>query len=268
MNDAMVICGDSAAVLATLDSKSVQLCVTSPPYDDLRTYNGHSWHFMATAQELWRVLCDGGVVCWNVNDATVNGSETLTSFKQAIAFVNLGFRLHDTMIWHKPNFSNPSSNRYHQLFEYIFVLSKGAPRVFNPIKDKPNKYPNGPWGKNTFRKPTGEMEERPFKPAEPFGMRGNVWSGNTVGQENGARSLPHPAMMPKWLARDLILSWSDAGDTVLDPFLGSGTTLFAALALKRKAIGVDVSEEYIALVRTQLEAAVKPQEQTLLAGIL
>jgi DNA modification methylase len=250
-----VIHGDSVEVLCGFADGAFQLCVTSPPYDDLRTYGGHSWDFEGTARELYRTICDGGIVCWNVGDAVVNGSETLSSFKQAIFFKEqCGFLVHDTMIWHKPNFSNPSSTRYHQLFEYIFILTKGKPRCFNPIKDKPNKYPNGPWGKNTFRKANGEMGERAFKPAKPFGMRGNVWSGNTVGQENGCRALKHPAQMPKWLARDLIISWSNEGDHVVDPFSGSGTTAMQAIALKRKATSIDSNLEYVNLMRSLLVA--------------
>lgn len=244
------ICGDCVVVMRnSLPNNCVQLTVTSPPYDNLRSYNGHCrWDFQILAKEIYRATCIGGVVCWNCGDATIKGSETMSSFKQAIFFVEqCGFNLHDTMIWNKPNFSNPSSNRYHQLFEYVFVLSKGRPKTFNPIKDKPNKYPHGPWGKNTFRTPDGEMKERKFKPAAPFGMRGNVWSGNTTGQENGCRSLPHPAMMPKWLAQDLILSWSNPGDMVLDPMCGSGTTCKEAEKLGRNSIGIDTNEEYMNL---------------------
>lgn len=238
---------DSVEALKTLPSNSVQLTVTSPPYDKLRTYrNGSDWDFECTANELFRVTCDGGIVCWNVGDSVVDGSETLTSFRQAIYFKDVcGFRVHDTMIWHKPNFSNPSSTRYHQLFEYVFVLSKGSPRTFNPIKDKKNKYPNGPWGKNTYRLRNGDMKVRAFNPAEEFGMRGNVWRGNTVGQESPLK-VKHPAMMPFWLASDLIRSWSNEGDLVVDPFAGSGTTGRAALRLGRKAWLNDTDASHMA----------------------
>lgn len=242
-----ILQGDSRDQLITLESESVQCVVTSPPYDNLRTYNGCNWDFEATAVELQRVLCRGGVICWNVGDAVVNGSETLTSFRQALWFNEIGFRVHDTMIWHKPNFSNPEKVRYHQLFEYVFILSKGAPRVFNPIKDKPNKYPNGPWGKNTYRLANGTMKERKCNPAKSYGMRGNVWTGNTVGQESPTKVV-HPAMMPHWLARDLIRSWSKPGDTVLDPFGGSGTTGLAALELGRNAILIEINPAYVELI--------------------
>lgn len=242
--------GDAVEVLKQLPDESVQCCVTSPPYDDLRTYGGHSWDFEATAKELYRVVCDGGAVCWNIGDAMIHGSESLTSFKQAIYFKEkCGFLVHDTMIWHKLNFSSPSFNRYHQCFEYVFILSKGKPRTFNPLKDKPNSTAGriGNLGTNTFMKRDGTRETRSKHITAPLGMRHNVWKGKTRGQEGMCKKLPHPAMMPKWLARDLILSWSNIGDTVLDPFCGSGTTLTAAIKVSRKAIGIDANETYCAL---------------------
>lgn len=228
---------------------SIPLVVTSPPYDDLRTYGGHSWDFETTALELYRVLCDGGVCCWNVGDSVVDGSETLTSAKQKIFFREIGFRIHDTMIYEKTNFSQPSHNRYHQLFEYVFVLSKGRPRTFNPIKDKRNIWSGtGTFGRNTQRGTDGRMVNKVRNIIEPFGMRGNVWRGNTRGQEDICQSTDHPAMMPKWLARDLIISWSNPGDTVLDPFAGSGTTGRAALEQGRKAILIEINEDYLPVI--------------------
>ena len=242
-----ILTGDCKEVLKDIPDGSAHCCITSPPYDSLRTYGGHSWDFKATAHELYRVMADGGIICWNVGDSVVDGSETLSSMRQALWFKDeLGFTVHDTMIWHKPNFANPERVRYHQVFEYIFILSKGKPRTFNPIKDKLNKYPNGPWGKNTYRLPNGEMAERGYNPASEFGMRGNVWAGNTVGQED-PDGVVHPAMMPRWLARDLILSWSNPGDVVLDPFAGSGTTGMVALELGRKAILIELNPDYVKL---------------------
>lgn len=255
-----ILHGDSVEQLRTLADGSVQMVLTSCPYDDARLYSGRcEWDFQNTARELYRVLCAGGICCWNVNDMMEDGSETLTSCEQKIFFRReCGFLIHDTMIWHKPNFANPSKNRYHQMFEYVFVLSKGKPKTFNPIRDKPNKYPNGPWGKNTYRKQNGDMELRRCNPAKPFGMRGNVWKGNTVGQELAGKSLKHPAMMPKWLARDLILSFSNPGDACLDPFAGSFTTCIQAMENGRSAIGIDVSQEYVEMGRRLLPRITPP----------
>ena len=226
----------------------VQLVVTSPPYDDLRTYGGGlSWNFQAISQLLHQRLVSGGVCCWNVNDGVVNGGESLTSARQAIYFVdNVGFRMHDTMIYQKRNFSHPEKTRYHQVFEYVFILSKGAPRVFNPIKDRPNLTAGsvGNLGVNTFTERDGSKSVRSKKVTAEFGMRHNVWLGNTRGQEDMCVKLNHPAMMPKWLARDLMRSWSNEGDTALDPFCGSGTTLVMAQSIGRRSIGIDVNEAY------------------------
>lgn len=251
-----ILVGDAREKLATLPAESVHCCVTSPPYDRLRTYgngsDGAEWDFEGTAAELFRVLVQGGVCCWNVGDSVVNRSETLTSFRQAIYFVDqVGFLMHDTMIWHKPNFANPETARYHQLFEYVFVLTKGKSRVFNPIKDKPNATAGriGCLGVNTYSKRDGTKSTRPKYVTREFGMRGNVWRGPTRGQEEFCSNLPHPAMMPKWLARDLIRSWSNPGDVILDPFAGSGTTLQMALENGRSAIGIELNPAYAEICR-------------------
>jgi DNA modification methylase len=251
MSRLVVLHGDCVERMRTLPASSVQLVVTSPSYDALRTYGGHSWNFEATARELYRVVCDGGVVCWNVGDSVVDGSETLTSAKQKIFFrEQCGFRIHDTMIYEKTNFGHPERSRYHQLFEYVFILSKGKPRAFNPICDKRNAYAGtGTLGKNTLRETNGAMKLRTRNIISEWGMRGNVWRGNTAGQEGAlCQGSDHPAPMPKWLARDLILSWSNPGDTVLDPFSGSGTTGRAALEHGRKAILIEIEESYLPVI--------------------
>lgn len=241
---------DSVAALQTLDAGSVQLVVTSPVYDNLRTYGGHKWNFEGTAKELFRVMCDGGIVCWNVNDAVVDGSETLTSFRQAIYFKDVcGFRVHDTMIYEKTNFSHPERSRYHQVMEYVFVLSKGSPRVFNPIMDKKNATAGcvGNLGVNTFTERDGSKSERRKQVTKEFGMRHNIWRGKTRGQEDMCEELHHPAMMPRWLARDLILSFSNPGYLVADPMAGSGTTGREAVSTGRRAWLNEIHTDYIPL---------------------
>lgn len=243
-----------------MPAQSVQLVVTSPPYDNLRTYHGHcQWNFEATALELYRVLADGGVCCWNVGDAIVDGSETLTSFRQALFFKDkVGFRMHDTMIWQKVHIAAPNSRQYHQMFEYIFVLSKGPAKTLNFIEDRKNKYAGlKPFSYNSKRQVDGEMK-RTGKHKErgaikEMGRRTNVWTGNSRAQESPCKKLEHPAMMPKWLARDLILSWSNPGDTVLDPMCGSGTTLFEAEKAGRNSIGIDSNQSYVAAIQENIQ---------------
>jgi len=253
-----VIQGDCLEVMRGMAENSIDLTVTSPPYDNLRTYNGFTFDFEGIAKELYRVTKQGGVVVWVVGDATIKGSETGTSFKQALYFKEIGFNLHDTMFWLKRNFSNPSRNRYHQIFEYMFIFSKGKPKTFNPIKDKKNKYLTCV-GKNTMRKVNGDLVEIKKGIGNEWGMRTNVWNMNTVGQEMMCKRPPHPAMFPEKLAEDHILSWSNEGDIVLDPMAGSGTTLKMAKKNNRNYIGIEISPEYIDIINNRLPHL---QEQT------
>ena len=249
----MIYNGDCLDIMPTLADKSVDLTVTSPPYDNLRTYNGNSqFDFEGIAKELFRVTKDGGVVVWVVGDATINGSETGTSFRQALYFKEIGFNLHDTMIWQKPNFANPSSNRYHQTSEYMFVFSKGRPKTFNPLIDRKNKYTTGSVGQNSTRKKDGSIALVPHATCGEWGMRHNVWLMNTAGQENMGKALPHPAMFPLQLATDHIISWSNEGDTVLDPFAGSGTTGIAALNTGRKFILIEKDAGYCEIIKNRI----------------
>jgi DNA modification methylase len=254
--------GDNVAQLqAHAADASIDLTVTSPPYDNLRDYKGDTWNFEGLLKELTRVTKPGGVVMWNVADQVVNGSETGTSFRQALAFMDAGWKLHDTMIYEKANFSNPSSNRYHQIAEFMFVFSKGKPKTFNPIKDKPTTALNSPdharmttLGKNTVRQKDGTMKERGVRKAyEEFGMRGNIWRMKTAGQERPCQAVSHPAKMPTAMARDHIISWSMPGDVILDPFGGSGTTGVEALKLGRRFIGVEIAPEYFTIMKTNLD---------------
>ena len=262
---AYIYTGDALSVLKTFEDNSIHCAVTSPAYDKNRTYNQKSlvWDFEGIAKELYRTLCPGGVLCWNVNDMVVDGSETLTHARQGIYFVDeVGFKLHDTMIYKKSNFSHPEKIRYHQVFEYILILSKGTPRVFNPIKDRKNLTAGciGNLGVNTYTEKDGSKSVRRKQVTAEYGMRHNVWEGNTRGQEEMCVELHHPAMMPKWLARDLIISWSDVGDIVLDPFGGSGTTGLEAIKLGRQCILIDIdsgyckmAEEYCKLSEQRIE---------------
>lgn len=241
--------GDNVETLRrAVADNSIQLTVTSPPYDNLRKYNGFTWDFEAVARELYRVTKPGGVVVWVVSDATVNGSETGTSFRHALYFKECGFNLHDTMIWNKGAFSAVGAlvSRYAPVFEYMFVLSKGAPVVFHPIKDHPNKYA-GTLPSGTIRQSDGTMRKKsPCKVVPAFGQRFNVWDIPQLREKTGH---------PEAIARDHILSWSNPGDTVLDPFLGSGTTGKMAAQLGRFFIGVDISPEYVEIAKRRIEAA-------------
>jgi len=241
--------------MARMEDNFIDLTVTSPPYDNLRTYNGYSFDFESIAKELFRVTKDGGVVVWVVGDATVKGSETGTSFKQALYFKEIGFNIHDTMIYQKNNFSSPSSNRYHQIFEYMFIFSKGKPKTFNPLKDRKNIYGGsvGSWGKNTVRQKDGSMKENTKKVISEYGQRYNVWVYKTSknGQEDEI-AYKHPAIFPSKLVNDHIISWSNEGDLIYDCFMGSGTTAKMAILNNRNYIGSEMSTEYCEIIKQRL----------------
>ena len=237
-----------------MESESVDLTVTSPPYDNLRTYNGYCFDFENIARELYRVTKQGGVVVWVVGDATIDGSETGTSFRQALFFMECGFRLHDTMIYasDKPPLTH---NRYEQQFEYMFVLSKGKPTTFNPIK-VPTIFAGIDKGARTFRESDNRLRSgHKNEVVSDTKIKGNIWkyeTGNMCSTKD-AVAFNHPAIFPEKLARDHITSWSNEGDIVLDPFMGSGTTAKVARALGRHYIGFEISAEYCDIIRQRLE---------------
>lgn len=251
-----IICGDALAELAYLESESVDLVVTSPPYDNLRSYNGYEWDFEGIAKELVRVLRSGGVIVWVVGDATVKGSETGTSFKQALYFKELGLNLHDTMVYQKSNPIPLTHNRYEQSFEYMFVFSKGKPKTFNPIKEDklhPQAAPGNFYksAKDSHTTKHSSLNKTHTK------RKTNVW-GYIVGHNY----IKHPAVFPEPLVYDHIISWSNRGDLVLDPFNGSGTTTKVARDLGRGYIGIDISQEYCDIAIERLSEPINKQKVT------
>jgi site-specific DNA-methyltransferase (adenine-specific) len=225
----------------------VDLTVTSPPYDNMRIYNNYEFEFESIAQELYRVTKNGGVVVWNVNDQTVQGSETGTSFRQALYFLSLGFSL-ETMIWEKTGSGCLGSNNYYaQNFEYMFVCAKGSrPKTINFIRDRENKIKSGSAKVNSALDKTGKGTTRIIK-RKPLGKRTNIW--RIAPQRNSK----HPAPFPEQLANDHILSWSNKGELVYDPFMGSGTTAKMAICNERNFIGSEISREYCIVAALRIE---------------
>lgn len=249
--------GDCLELMKHLADESIDLTVTSPPYDNLRSYNGNidQWcfeKFQDIAKELYRVTKRGGVVVWIVADATVKGSETGSSFKQVLHFMDCGFNLHDTMIWRKPFCGGIGSmNRYENVFEYMFILSKGSPKHVHIIKDKPNKS-FGVIQHGAIRQRDGSMRKTTGygkRCIAEFGRRHNVWDITPCATPSERL---HPAPFPERLATDHILSWSDPGDVVLDPFAGSGTTGIACIATDRQFIGFEICDEYCNIARERI----------------
>lgn len=248
-------CGDCLGLMKQISDNSIDLIVTSPPYDDLRIYNGYHFDFENIAKELYRITKDGGVVVWNVNDKTKNGTKSLTSFKQAIIFNDIGFNINDVMIWKKTNpMPQVKQPRYNQCFEYMFIFSKGKPKTFNPImvdcKSADKQY------KSTCKKIT-QGKERVYK---EFNINKQKVSDNIWEFAVSQNKTNHPAVFPLELPLKHILSWTNENDIVLDPFMGSGTTMIACVKTNRHYIGFDISKEYYDIASERIEESKNEKE--------
>ena len=243
--------GDCLDVLPMLKD-SIDCIVTSPPYDNLREYDGFEGvDCLGVISLCARALKDGGVMVWNVADATVNGSETGTSFKQALHAQAVGLRLHDTMIYQRSGVTSPQPSRYHQAFEYMFVLSRGAPAVFNGIKDRKNLVP-GRQRTGGMRKADGTVKGARTFVTQENGLRYNYWPAVIGGDDRGG----HPAPMPPALADGHIRTWTNPGALICDPFMGSGTTGVEAVKCGRRFVGIEISRKYFDIACKRIEDAV------------
>lgn len=229
----------------------IDLTVTSPPYDNLRSYNGnneqwgeHVWK--AVIKELYRVTKQGGVVVWVVGDTTIKGSETGTSFSQALWAKECGFNLHDTMFFEKAS-RIPTQDRYYNVVEYMFVFSKGKPKALNFIVDHKNKTAGARKRKDKVINKGANVKSDKYLTTGEYSRRSNVWRYGTGGNGTG-----HPAIFPEKLAHDHIISWSNEGDTVFDPFMGSGTTGKMAKINNRDFIGIELDKEYFEIARNRI----------------
>jgi DNA modification methylase len=247
-------CGECSAMMAALPDDCIDLWITSPPYGEMRAYNGYTFDFEPIAKQLYRVTKPGGVGVWVVADETKNGSESGESFRQALGFMAMGFNLHDTMIWQASGVGAKGSNKaYWQAFEYMFVFSKATPKAINRIADVVNKNPghqNTPTKSAVGRKRTGHA-------TKTHSVRTNVWTYDTISIRWDVGS-KHPGAFPEALARDHILSWSNPGEIVLDPMIGSGTSASAAQKTGRRWLGFDISQEYVELARRRVDLARVP----------
>jgi DNA modification methylase len=257
-----IYCESNLDTMAKMPDNFIDLTVTSPPYDNLRDYNGYSFPFEEIAKELYRITKEGGVVVWVVGDATVKGSETLTSFKQAIYFKEIGFNVHDTMIYRRIS-PFPDSIRYHQSFEYMFVFSKGKPKTFNPLREAKSEKSFKNKVNQSYRQKDGSIKKADKKAQERMlksmqnkdKIMSNIWdipSGFMVSTTD-KDSYDHPAIYPENLAKNHIYSWSNENDIIYDPFMGSGTTAKMAHIYKRNWIGSEISPEYVEIANKRLK---------------
>ncbi len=254
-----IINGDSLEVLQGMPDNAIDLIVTSPPYDDLRDYNKEIiWNFdkfKDIASELYRIMKKGGVIVWVVGDKTKNGNKSLSSFKQALYFQELGFNIYDVIIYEKTGSAPPHPNRYFNTFEYMFIISKGKPKTINLLKDKENKWGgHETYAEITRREKDGSLTNKGKKTINEFGVRTNIWkyiNGKGFATKDKV-AYEHPAIFPEKLALDHIHSWSNEGDIVLDIFGGSGTTVKMAKQLQRKWIYIDKVTEYCKIAQKRI----------------
>lgn len=253
-----IIVGDCVEIMKGLDNNVIDLTVTSPPYDNLRNYNGYNFKIESIVEELYRVTKPGGVVVWVIADATLNGSETGTSFRQALMFMQVGFNLHDTMIFKKKNpIPQIYRKRYSNEFEYMFVFSKGPVKTHNPIMID-CLHAGLELGSTTYKNYSKGTQERKklAKPVKGKKIKGNIWEYVVGKNKEDQDAKGHPAPFPCQLARDHIISWSNPNDIVLDPMCGSGTTCKVAKEENRHFIGIDVSPEYCFIARSRVDSSV------------
>ncbi len=265
-----IICGNAVDVLKKLDTNSINLTITSPPYGNMRNYKGnitnklfdnyYSFPFIEILNELYRITIDGGIVVFVIGDQIVNGGESGVSFRSALAFMDAGFKLYDTMIYMKNGAPFPETGRYSQIFEYMFVFLKGEkPNTVNLLKDKINKYAgSAPYGKRTHRVDDKLKNLNTTFIVDLLGIRENIWKINN-GAGHSAKdkiAFDHPAIFPEALAEDMILSWSNNNDVILDPFSGSGTTAKMSKLNNRNFIGIDIVPEYCDIANKRLEKVI------------
>jgi len=258
-----IINDDCISVLKSFEENCIDFTLTSPPYDNLRNYNGYNFDFENIAKQIFRVTKQGGVLVWVTNDATINGSETGTSYNQVLFFKSLGFNIHDTMIFKKRNpIPQIYRKRYSNEFEFMFVLSKGVVKTHNPIMI-PCEHAGLVLDNTTYKNYSKNLQKRTkfANPVKDKKIKGNIWEYVVGKKKEDQEAKEHPAPFPCQLAEDHILSWTNKNDVVLDPMCGSGTTCKIAKKLGRNFIGIDMSKEYCQIAKHRTSGKVEEEYQ-------
>lgn len=257
LND--IHCIDCIEGMKKLQNNYIDLVVTSPPYDNLRNYNGYEFHFEKIAKGLFRILKDGGIVVWIVGDKIKNGNKSLTSFKQALYFQKIGFNVHDVMIYRKKNTPFMRSNAYTNCYEFMFIFSKGKPKTHNLLKTKTVRSGREKLAVNKKADGVNKKEWGVLKKEKTLT---NIWdyAVGLHGSTSDKIAFKHTAIFPEKLAKDHILSWTNENDLVFDPMCGSGTTCKMAKLHNRRFIGMDISKEYCELAKERISLIEKQKK--------
>lgn len=250
-----IYCIDCVEGMKKIPDNSVDIVVTSPPYDGIRDYNGFNFDLHETGRGLIRILKEGGIVAMVIQDQTKNFGKTLTSFKTIIDWCdNIGFKLFECVIYRKHGSEGAWwTNRFRVDHEYMPIFLKGEkPQYFN----KENlKVPSIHGGKvmtgSGSRRTDGKTNARVTRPINTMKCRGTIWNYLMAGDKDPIKR-QHPAPFPDQIPLDFIECFCPPGGVVLDPFMGSGSTAVAAKKLNRKYIGFDTSEEYIKIAHARL----------------
>jgi len=254
-----IICADNVSLLKTLPDECIDLVVTSPPYDELRDYNGYILDLHGLGEQLLRVLKDGGICVMVIQDSTKDFAKSLTSFRTIVDWCdNIGFRLFECNIYNRQGTEGAWwKQRFRVDHEYMPIFLKGKrPQYFDKENLKiPSKHANKVMTGANIRTKNGKTGSRKVK-INPTKCPGTVMTfGNTCGGESKLKS-KHPAVFPNMLAYDMIECFCPPDGIVLDPFNGSGTTTLAAKSLGRNYIGIDVSDEYNKIAELRLETEI------------
>ena len=254
-----IICEDNITYLKTLPDECIDFVITSPPYDELRDYNGYKLDLHGLGIELLRVLKDGAICVMVIQDSTKDFAKSLTSFRTIVDWCdNIGFRLFECNIYNRQGTEGAWwKKRFRVDHEYMPIFLKGKrPQYFDKENIKiPSKHGGKVMTGANIRTKNGQTGSRKVK-INPTKCPGTVMSfGNTCGGESKLKS-KHPAVFPNMLAYDMIECFCPKDGIVIDPFNGSGTTTLAAKCLGRKYIGIDVSEEYNQIARERLETEI------------
>lgn len=249
---------DAVVGLRLLPADCIDLTLTSPPYDWIRDYNGTfdpaKFPFVRIAEELYRITAPGGVVLWITRDQQQDCCESGTSAKQMLYFKNIGFNVQTMIV--------DSISARHRRYcygmppQFCFVLSKGRPKAFHPIRDKPNTEP-GRIKSWSARNRDGRIRKGKPKEIPKYGRRSHIWLYPTgfglVSDDPLPRNAPAP--MVETVAGDLMLSYSNPGDLILDPMAGLGTTGKVAVKLNRQFIGFERVRKYCDVANDRVRQA-------------